>query len=107
MAEFDANIDRSNTPSGKTTQIFYFKTHYEAKHAIGKQHIKRIEFANRQGISNIISACNKFYHTRDNPLDYGRFIISGKSAAVDALMIEIQDYLNACQKIHINNTIMF
>ena len=51
MSEFfDKTIDRSNTPNGKTSQTFYFKTHYEAKHAIGKQHIKRIEFESRPGI---------------------------------------------------------
>ena len=59
MSAFDATIDRSNKPSGKSTQMFYFKTHYEAKHAIGKQHKKRIDFESRPGISNIKSACNK------------------------------------------------
>jgi hypothetical protein len=100
MSAFDSSIDRSNKPSGKSTQIFYFKTHYEAKHAIGKQHKKRIEFESRAGISNIISACNTFYHSRENPLDYGRFIISGTPSAVDTLMVEIREYLDSCQKMH-------
>ena len=106
MSAFDATIDRSNKPSGKSTQMFYFKTHYEAKHAIGKQHKKRIDFESRPGISNIKSACNKFYHSRENPLDYGRFIISGNPSAVDKLMIEIQEYLDQCQQIHYNNNFL-
>jgi hypothetical protein len=104
MSAFDSTIDRSNKPSGKSTQMFYFKTHYEAKHAIGVKHKKRMEFEGRPGISNIISACNKFYHSKESPLDYGRFIISGKSHAVDALMIEISEYLNHCQSIHFSNS---
>jgi len=104
MSEFfDKTIDRSNTPNGKTSQTFYFKTHYEAKHAIGKQHIKRIEFENRPGIASIDSLCEKFYHTSESPLHYGRFIISGKSSAVDKLMIEIKEWLDTCQKMHYHN----
>ena len=87
-------------------KCFYFKTHYEAKHAIGKQHKKRIDFESRPGISNIKSACNKFYHSRENPLDYGRFIISGNPSAVDKLMIEIQEYLDQCQQIYYNNNFL-
>lgn len=107
MSAFDSIINRSNKPSGKSTQMFYFKTHYEAKHAIGKQHVKRIEFESRSGISKIISACNTVYHSRENPLDYGRFIISGKAYAVDKLMIEIREYLEECQRIHCQNNLMF
>ena len=107
MSAFDPSIDRSNKSSGKSTQMFYFKTHYEAKHAIGKQHTKRMDFESRPGISNIISACNKFYHSREKPLDYGRFIISGTPSAVDKLMVEIQEYLDKCQQIHYRNNFMF
>ena len=107
MSAFEPSIDRSNKPSGKSTQMFYFKTHYEAKHAIGKQHKKRMEFESRPGISNIISACNKFYHSIEKPLDYGRFIISGTPSAVDELMVEIQEYLDNCQQIHYRNKFMF
>jgi hypothetical protein len=107
MSAFDSTIDRSNAPSGKSTQMFYFKTHYEAKHAIGKQHKRRMEFESRPGISDIISACNTFYHTNEKPLDYGRFIISGNPTSVDNLMIEIKEYLNECQNIHYRNKNMF
>ena len=97
MSAFDDTIDRSNTPNGNSTQIFYFKKHYEAKHAIGKQHKKRREFESRTGIHEIISACNKFYHCKEKPFDFGRFIISGKADSVDKLMVEIREYLNKCQ----------
>lgn len=99
----DNNINRSNKPNHKSTQMFYFTKHYEAKHAIGVKHKKRLEFESRPGISNIISACNTFYHTSEKPLDYGRFIISGKPHAVDKLMIEIREYLDRCQNIHNDN----
>lgn len=92
-----------NIPTHKSTQIFRFTKHYEAKHAIGKKHVKRLEFENRPGISNIISACDTFYHTSENPIDYGRFIISGKIHAIDKLMIEIREYLNKCQNIYNDN----
>ena len=100
MSAFDSSIDRSNKPNGKSTQTYYFKNHYEAKHAIGTKHQKRLEFESIEGISNIISACNKFYYKSERPLDYGRFIISGKPSAVDYVMLEISNWLNKCQQIH-------
>ena len=62
-----------------------------------------MDFESRSGISNIISACNKFYHSRDGPLDFGRFIISGNATSVDKLMLEIQQHLDGCQQIHCRN----
>jgi hypothetical protein len=100
MSAFDQSINRINKPSGDFTQIFYFKTHYEVKHAIGKRHTKRKEFESRSGISTIITACNIVYHLIENPLDYGRFIISGTPSAVDKLMVEIREYLD---NVTINN----
>ena len=107
MSAFELSINRSYKNSCKSTQIFYFKPHYEAKHVIGKQHKKRIEFESRPGISNIISACNTFHHSSENPLDYGRIIIYGTPSAVDKLMVDIQKYLDECQQIHYGNNIMF
>jgi hypothetical protein len=103
MSAFDNTLDRTNKPNGNGTQIFYFKKHYEAKHAIGKQHKKRIEFESRNGISSVESLCDYHYSTKENPLHYGRFVIRGKPKAVDALMIEIQEWINTCQQIHFNN----
>lgn len=103
MSAFDSTIDRTNKPNGKSSQTFYFKNFYEPKHAIGTKHKKRIEFESREGISSVQSLCDDYY--RDGtPLHYGRFIISGTPNAVDALMIEIQEWLNTCQDIHLRNT---
>jgi len=103
MSFFDTNLDTSNKPNGKSSQTFYFKTHYEAKHAIGKKHKKRLEFQSRDGISNIQSLCDHFIHSRENPQHYGRFIISGNPSSVDKLMIEIANWLETCQNIHYRN----
>lgn len=103
MSAFAQEIDRSNQPSGKSTQTYYFTSHYEAKHAIGKQHNKRIDFASRPGISSVESLCDKFYHTRESPKHFGRFVISGKPASVDALMKEIKEWLRTCQSMHQTN----
>ena len=103
MSAFDSSIDRSNNPSGKSTQTYYFKNHYDAKHAIGSKHKKRLDFESRDGISDIISACNKCYNNSESPLDYGRFIISGKPPAVDSVMVEINNWLSKCQEIYTTN----
>lgn len=103
MSAFDTTVDRSNEPTNKSSQTFYFKTHYQAKHAIGKKHQKRLEFQSRPGISTVKSLCDSFYHTSESPSDYGRFIIDGKPSAVDDLMIEIKQYLEKCQQMHYNS----
>ena len=104
MASFDDTLDRSNKPNGKSSQTFYFKNHYEAKHAIGIQHEKRKEFESRDGIKTVISLCDRRYSMKDNPLHYGRFVINGKPKAVDALMIEIQEWLDSCQNMYNHRT---
>lgn len=101
MSAFDTSIDRTNKPNGKSTQTFYFKTHYEAKHAIGKQHIKRLEFQSRIGIRSVESLCDKHYSKIERPLHYGRFIISGIPNAVDNLMIEIREWLDSCENMYV------
>ena len=106
MSAFYQNLDRSNKPNGKSSQTFYFKNHYEAKHAIGIKHKKRIEFESREGISSVQSLCDYHYSRKENPLHYGRFVINGKPYAVDALMVEIQEWLDSCQKMHINNNFL-
>ena len=46
------NLD-INKPSGKTSQIYYFKHPWEPKHTIGKQHCKRREFLQNEGIAEV------------------------------------------------------
>jgi hypothetical protein len=84
-----------NKPNGKSTQTYYFKHPWEPKHAIGVQHKKRFEFASRNGIAGVESLCEY----RGN--EYcGRFVISGKPRAVDALKLEISEWLKECQRMH-------
>ena len=85
-----------NQPTGKSSQTFYFQHPYEAKHAIGKQHTKRLDFESREGIATVLSLCDY----RGSP---GRFVINGKPHAVDALMVEISEWLRTCQQMHVRN----
>jgi len=57
-------------------------------------------FENRDGISNIQILCKNFYNAKEKPNYYGRLVISGKSKAVDELMIEIKNWLSTCQTMH-------
>ena len=92
------NLD-INKPSGKTSQIYYFKHPWEPKHAIGKQHCKRREFLQNDGIAEVKSLCD-YYTKGHTPEYYGKFVINGKAHAVDKLMLEISDWLKKCQNIH-------
>lgn len=106
MSAFNHSLDVSNTPSGKSSQTFYFAKHYEAKHAIGKQHSKRMEFQSREGIACIQSCCDFHISSRENPAHYGRFIISGRPDSVDKVMVEIKEWLDRCQTMHLKDTIL-
>ena len=94
--DIQTHNDIFNKPNGKTSQTFYFTKPYEAKHAIGIKHRKRMEFESREGISSVDSLCD-YYSNGQPPNYYGRFIISGKKNAVDNLMIEIKEWLEKCQ----------
>lgn len=87
-----------NQPNHKPCQKFVFQHPYEAKHAIGKLHKKRLEFESREGISEVKFVEGRGWKDEDNR--YGRFTIHGKAAAVDALMAEIAEWLDKCQMMH-------
>ena len=81
-----------NKPQGKNCQKFYFKKPWEPKHAIGKQHKKRLEFEATPGISAIYWSAHSG--------TFGCFIIQGKPNSVDQVMLEIGKWLDACQLMH-------
>ena len=81
-----------NAPNGKSCQQFVFQKPWEAKHAIGKQHTKRIEFERREGIATV--DFSQRYGL------FGCFTIQGKPNAVDKLMKEIGEHLDSCQVMH-------
>jgi hypothetical protein len=83
-----------NLPNHKSSQKFVFHHPYEAKHAIGVQHTKRLEFESREGIATV-KFVEGMYRSQ-----FGLFVIDGKPSAVDRLMVEIARWLAACQTMH-------
>ena len=90
--------DERNKPSGKSSQTFYCKHPWEAKHIAGVGHKKQHEFAAHPGISRIEDFRGSYNH------DYhGKFVISGRPSAVNEVMIKMSDWLKECQTMHIEN----
>jgi hypothetical protein len=88
-----------NKPNGKSSQTFYFMNPWEAKHALGIKHKKRLDFKSREGIATI-EFSGGFGNNAVHGNKYGKFSIRGKIDAVDKMMIEIHEYLEKCQFIH-------
>ena len=88
-----------NMPNGKSAQKFYFKKPWEPKHAIGKNHQKRLEFEAKQGINHIYWSAVQG--------DFGCFLIDGKPEAVDQVMKDIANWMIKCKDIYAKDILKF
>lgn len=86
-----------NKPNGKSSQSFYCKHPWEAKHIAGVQHKKQHEFEAHPGISSITDSPWR------SASHFGKFTISGKPKAVDEVMVKMADWLKECQSMHYDN----
>ena len=84
--------DTINKPNGQSSQTFYFTSwnHMTQSMRLVKKHKKRERSLSLGKVIARVPLCDPYIHEVSIASDYGRFVISGKPKAVDALMLEIR-----------------